>query len=172
METPFTIETDKQAEWALRKIKTAQQERDRLLALIKSERERLDFEEHGVEEQYTNDTEFLLVQLQRYMSTVKAKETATQRSYKLLSGTLIAKKPSVKLVKDDATLIAWCKENGKTGFIKVEEKLAWAELKKTMKVNPEMSVVVDDETGEVVEGIAVTEEPGKFDIKFAKEAEE
>jgi hypothetical protein len=112
-------------------------------------------------------TQEVTVSLQRYFETVSAKETKTQLSYKLVHGSLVMKKPSVKLEHDDDKLLVFLHETGGEDFIKVTEKVAWAEYKKL--VNVVDGAAVDSDTGEVIDGVTVVEAPAEFTIKFAKE---
>ncbi|WP_353963333.1 host-nuclease inhibitor Gam family protein [Tepidibacillus marianensis] len=66
----------------------------------------------------------------------------------------------VKATTDDEKLVKWLKDNGYTDFVKVEEKPIWIEFKK--KLNLEPGLVTIAETGEIVEGITVAQQPDSF----------
>ena len=85
-------------------------------------------------------------------------------SYKLLSGSLVFKKPSVKIVRpDDAKLVEYMKANGYEKFVQTKETAAWSDFKKEIEIK-DGQVVLDD-TGEVLDWIQTEEDPGKFEVK-------
>lgn len=162
-EEGFIVDNDKKAEWAVRKVKEAQDERDRLLELVAARKEELAEQERRINEQYAKATEYPMAQLSQYMSMVKTKQTKTQETYQLLSGKLVHKYGTADYKRDDAQVIAWCKANGHQELVKTKEELSWAELKKTITAQDEVAV---SEDGEVIPGITVERKPDKFEIKF------
>jgi len=158
----FTIDTDEKAEWALKKVLAAKKEKERLLALIDAEHDRLDQKGDAVCKQYENETSYLLFKLGEYFRTVEHKETKTQESYQLLSGKLIFKKPTQKIEPDEEAFLAWCKQNAPE-YVRQKESVAWGDIKKQMVVDG--NTVIYGATGEVVTGVSVTETAGVFDVK-------
>lgn len=165
-EKEFTIVSDLMAEWALKQIKKAEEERDRLVALAKEEIDDLErqIEIHTL--RCENSTNYLKGKLQEYFNTVEHKETKTQESYKLLSGSLVMKKPTQKMVPDKDKLLAYVKENNMPEFVKVKEEVDWALYKKECEIVNGKVVTV--ETGDVLpeDIISVEEVAGEFNIKF------
>lgn len=159
----FSIKTDDMADWAIGKIKEEKAEADRLLDLIKKKREDLEHQEQQIRDDYERRTSFLRMHLQMYMETVKAKETKTQKSYKLLSGSLVMKKPSTVYVHDDEALVAWLEANGFGEQVKIKKTPAWADIKPILTSSDGKVVIAL--TGEVVDGVTVQEVPGKFEVK-------
>ena len=104
IETEFTIDSDKAAEWALKKVLAAKKERERLIALVVVEQEELDRQIEQIDKRYEQETSYLLMKLSEYFKTVEHKETKTQESYQLLSGKLVYKKPSQKVEQDEDVL--------------------------------------------------------------------
>lgn len=158
----FTIDSDEMAEWALKKVLAAKKEKERLTALIDAEREKLDRKQEDIDKRYENDTSYLLYKLSEYFKTVEHKETKTQESYQLLSGKLVFKKPTVKLEQDKNALLNWCKTNAPE-YVRTEQSVEWGQIKKCMRIVGES--VIYDATGEVVQGVAITETAGTFDVK-------
>ena len=107
----FAIETDEMAEWALKKVLAAKKEKERLSALIDTERENLDRKQEEIDKRYENDTSYLIFKLNEYFQKVEHKETKTQESYQLLSGKLVFKKPTLKMEQQKEALLEWCKVN-------------------------------------------------------------
>lgn len=161
-ESTFTIESDETAEWALKKVLAAKREKERLTDLIKVERESLDRKQEEIDKRYEQETSYLLFLLGEYFKTVEHKETKTQESYQLLSGKLIYKKPTQKMEQDESALLDWCKANAPE-YIKTKQSVEWGQLKKLMQISGDK--VVYGITGEIVTGVAVSENAGVFDVK-------
>ena len=90
------------------------------------------------------------------------KTTKTTEKYRLLSGTLTLKKGGTKATPDDAKLVPWLKANGFGDYVKTEESAKWGELKKGLTFVGSVATIT--ETGEIVEGITVTEQPDIFKV--------
>lgn len=158
----FTITTDAEAEWALKKVLVAKRERERLLNLIDSEREELDRKQEKIERQYEANTGYLLSKLNAYLDKVERKKTKTQESYQLLSGKLVRKFSKAKLVPDEPSLLEWCRQNAPE-CIKQTEKPMWSEVKDKLVIVG--NTVICSETGECVPCVRVEETPAVFDVK-------
>lgn len=162
----FVIVSDLQAEWILKKIKRASEEYDRLVNLATEEIESLTKQIDSLHEKYKNETGFFKMKLFEYFSKVQHKETKTQESYKLLSGNLVWKKPTQKMVPDKEKLLAYVEENSMPEFVKVKKEIDWAAYKKECEILD--GKVVNTQTGDLLpdDVIAVEDVPGEFDIKL------
>lgn len=167
MAEEFKIEDDKTADWAIQTIAAEEQERDRLITLAQEQIQDLTDRIEELKKKYENSTAYLRSCLYEYFRTIKPKETKTQKSYKLLSGTLVFKKPSVKIIHNDEKLIEYLKANDSTDFIKVKESVDWAGFKANLTVT-ENDEIVDTGIGTIIPSdvCTVEEVPGSFDIKF------
>jgi hypothetical protein len=161
-EQGFVIDNDSKADWAARIVLEEAEERDRLLALVKAERERLDAKENEIRRRYEQKTEYLSGQLLSYMENVKTRDTATQRTYALLNAKLVYKLPKVDIEPGEA-LVGWLEAN-RPELVKVEKKPDWAAVKKHITQIGDGVYALDD-TGEILEGIVPKEVPGKFEVK-------
>lgn len=150
----FVIDTDAKAVWALREIKNARADRDRWVKWYKDKIAE-------IEAQTDFNTANLEKMLAEYFATVPHKATRTQESYALPEGKLILKKQQPEFRRDDATVIAWLKQNGGR-FVKVREELDWAGLKAATGV---FNGNVVDENGEIIPGIEVVEREEKFVVE-------
>ena len=161
----FTIVDDRMAEWALKKVKGAQAEYERLMELADIEIEEIKKKKESLELQHKNLTGFLKGKLYDYFQKVDHKATKTQESYKLLSGSLVWKKPTQKMVPDKDKLLEYVKKYNMTEFVKVKEEVDWATYKKECEIAD--GKVVNVETGDILpEDIIVVEDvPGSFDVK-------
>jgi len=157
----FVIRDDNAAEWALQKIFDEKAELERLKALADSQIAVIMDKVEAAEKRFTSRTGYLKKALEEYMLTVKRKQSKTQESYRLLSGSLILKKPVVKIVKDDTKLLEYVKEHSPE-YVKHTEAVDWAEFKKTLTISGD---VVVDSNGEVVSCLDVEEAPGEFMIR-------
>ena len=126
----FKIDTDLLANWSIKKIKQETEEHDRLVEIAKGEIEELNRQIALLDKALENKTGYLKSKLQEYFMTVEHKETKTQESYKLLSGSLVFKKPTQKMNPDKEKLLEYVKANNMPEYIKVKEDVDWAGLKK------------------------------------------
>jgi hypothetical protein len=160
----FEIVSDLQAEWAIKKIKKATEEHERLVKLAMQEIDEITARTVELNKKLESDTGFLKGKLFEYFNKVEHKETKTQEVYKLLSGYLVMKKPCIKLDRpSDDDLIQIMEETCETEYIENIQKPKWGEYKKTLKITDDGQVVNQD--GEVI-NIGTKEEPAEFTVKF------
>lgn len=162
-EEGFKIDSDVKAEWALKKIKVEQDEFKRLKnvceAMIKSYEDQI----KSAESNLNKSTSWIKSQLLLYFTTVKSKETKTQKTYQLPSGRLVLKMREPEIKRNDQELIAWVKLNGgQEDFISVKETLNWAGLKKCLN-QTESGFTTDD--GEIVPGIELIPKDPEFKVE-------
>lgn len=164
-DTGFVIDSDEKADWALRKISEDQQEFERIKAIAESQIMELQMRIAQEQAKVESKTSFLKGCLRSYFETVPHKSTKTQESYRLLSGSLVKKVATQKIVRpDDEDLIKYLRDSGQDCMIRVEEKPAWADLKKNLQIID--GNVVDMSTGAIMDILKVEEVPEAFDIKF------
>jgi len=161
MDETFKIDNDKKADWAITQIHEAEDERDRLITLAEEQIKDLNDRIDELKTKCNNDTAYLRSLLATYFETVKCKETKTQKSYRLISGTLVYKKPSVKINHDDNKLIEFL--DG-TEYVETKKSLKWGEYKKCLGIKGDQ--VIDLDTGEIVEACTVEDIPASFNIKY------
>lgn len=161
MEETFKIDNDKAADWAITQIHEAEDERDRLIKLAEDQIKDLKDRIEELTTKCHNDTAYLKSLLAEYFAKVPHKETKTQESYKLLSGSLVFKKPSQKINHDDEKLIEYL--DG-TEYVETKKSLKWGEYKKVLAIS--YGEVINSETGEVIQACTVEDVPGSFDVKF------
>lgn len=166
MEKTFRIDNDKTADWAINQIHEAEDERDRLITLAEEKIKDLTDRIEELKAKCDNETAYLRSCLAEYFTTVPTKETKTQKSYKLISGTLIFKKPSAKINHNDEALIKYLEENDGLDYIKIKKSVDWAEFKKQLIIDGDN--VVDKELGVVLDNsvCSVEDVPASFTIKY------
>ena len=161
----FKIDSDSKAEWAVKRIKEAEREQNRLLALVDEERAELDVREKEILDNYAKKTDGLKALLEEYLraqyAKEEARETNTQITYQLLSGKLVYKKSGLELKQNADVLVNWCKEH-LPDAIKVTYTPKWAEIKKNVKVVDGVPVYAP--TGEVVDGVEEAYVASKFNV--------
>ena len=161
----FKIDSDSKAEWAVKRIKEAEREQNRLLALVDEERAELDVREKEILDNYAKKTDGLKALLEEYLraqyAKEEARETNTQITYQLLSGKLVYKKSGLELKQNADVLVNWCKEH-LPDAINVTYTPKWAEIKKNIKVVDGIPVYAP--TGEVVDGVEEAYVASKFNV--------
>lgn len=162
----FEIDNDDKAEWALSKIREAQEEHDRLMLLVDKQQAALDDRRAQIDKQLERDTDYLKYLLSAYMNSVKCKSTKTQDTYQLLSAKLVRKHAALDFDVDSTKLVAWLQENGHAALVKTEVKPMWSEVKKLLTGDPATGAVTFADTGELVDGITANQTAEKFSIKF------
>lgn len=175
----FIIDTDEKAEWSIKKIAEERAESARYISVcqdaIKTYQDKIEKAKADLDRK----TSYLTFQLQRYMETVKAKESKTQKTYKLPSGTLKIKYQNPEYKRDDDKLIDFLKKNNYTDYIQTVSTPKWVEFKKI--TNIQKDPIVDEESGELigytpyyvvdangnkVEGVEVIEREPVFEVEI------
>ncbi len=162
----FRIDNDNTCDWAIKVIKKETEEIERLIKIADSEIEELQQKKESLRKSLDSKTGYLKNKLFEYFNKVQHKETKTQESYKLLSGSLVLKKESQKMVPDKDKLLAYVKENNMPEFVKVKEEIDWASSKKECQIVD--GKVVNVQTGDMLpeDVITVEDVPGEFDVKL------
>jgi len=161
----FTVTDDKSAEWALKKIRIEQLERDRIVAACEEMIKEYQFIRDKAKEVYEDRTGYfknLLLNFFRGLSEDMLKRTKTQATYKLPSGKLKLKIQGPEYGRDEVKLIEWARVNH-PALIKVNESLDWESMKKMITICGENVV---DGTGEIIDGVRVVERPDKFEVEI------
>jgi phage host-nuclease inhibitor protein Gam len=160
---PFIIDDDNKAEWALKKIAEDKAETQRLINVCQTFINEYQLKIEKLNEQLESKTSYFKGQLFNYFNTVEHKKTKTQEAYKLPSGTLKLRMQGPDFIRDDEKIILCLKDADAKEFIKTKETLDWAALKKTVIVDGDK--VVDIENGIIIDGVKVQERPPKFEVE-------
>lgn len=159
----FRIKDDLCADWAVRKIMAERAEYERLKEIAEQQIAAIEEKLEAAKRRYENGTGFLTNCLEGYFKTVPHKSTKTTEKYRLLSETLTLKKGGTKTQANDEVLVPWLKANGYGDLVKVTESAMWGDLKKKLTFAGGIATLED--TGEIVEGVTVTEAPDTFKIE-------
>lgn len=148
---------DYTADKALERLEQAKRDFDRAKEIGQRRIEEITVQMQAAEERYQKIAQPLQKELEAYLRRVDCRETKTRYSYQLLSGKVILKKPTQKLVPDRKALAEYLQESGQTQYLKLNPEPAWGEYKKRLKIVGD--AVVDVDTGQVVPAVAVEDVP-------------
>lgn len=148
---------DYTADKALERLEQAKRDFDRAKEIGLRRIEEITVQMQAAEERYQKIAQPLQKELEAYLRRVDCRETKTRYSYQLLSGKVILKKPTQKLVPDRKALTEYLQESGQTKYIKLAPEPAWGEYKKRLKIVGD--TVIDVDTGEVVPAVTVEDVP-------------
>ena len=151
------VHDDYTADKALERLEQAKRDFDRAKEIGLRRIEEITAQMQAAEERYQKIAQPIKQQLTAYLRTADCRETKTRYSYQLLSGKVILKKPTQKLVPDRKALTEYLQESGQTKYIKLAPEPAWGEYKKRLKIVGD--TVIDVDTGEVVPAVTVEDVP-------------
>lgn len=154
----FIVRDDRDAEWCLKNIHEAQQDKERWKKHYEQQLEKVNAEAD-------NRIAYFTARLEEYFATVPHKATKTQESYTLPGGKLIRKKQQPKFETDDEALVPWLEENFMGQLVKVRKEADWAGLKKVVNITPDGEHVMTDD-GEIIPGVTVTQRPDMFKVEM------
>lgn len=163
----FVVDNDSKATWYMRKIKQMkkkQQENEELaeeqMAEIKAElaevKAWLD-EENG---KLDNNIGFMENKLELYAYQLKEADREL-KTYRLPFGSLVFRKPRDKWEYDEEKLLDFAEAN-LADVVKTVKKVDKRQLKKKVQAVDGRAII--KETGEIVEGVKITERPEEFRI--------
>lgn len=164
----FRLRDDLQADKFVQEEATRQRDLKRLLALCDQEIEELKLKRESILADIEKDS-FYKTQLMIYLENAPKefkKETKTQVSYKLLSGTIVKKKGGLQAVRDNDALLSWAKETD-ADLVRIKEEADWAKIKKNVQLTEDGAVYLP--TGEMIAGVTTEMKPDTYDIKFNEE---
>lgn len=156
----FVVTDDKAAEWCLKKIKEAENDR----AMWKAHYEE---QMRKINENCDNTVAFFTAKLEEYFDSVPHKKAKTQESYVIPGGKLVRKQQLPKYDIDDYELVSWLENNKLEAFVKVKKTADWALMKKNEFFEDDGEHILTPE-GEIVPGITVTSRPEIFKVEVSE----
>ncbi|NPV53774.1 MAG: hypothetical protein HPY71_09665 [Firmicutes bacterium] len=124
----FRIQDDAQANWAVRKIAQTRQELATAEALAHQEIERVERWLADRRREAERTERFFTALLMEYFIPKFAIDPR-RKAVKLPSGTVQVRQQQPEFRRNDAVLLAWLKDHGRSDLINVTESPKWAELK-------------------------------------------
>lgn len=152
----FIVDDDGKAMWVLERVKEAEIEANSIISHCERQIQ-------IAKDKLVQRKAFWVSKLEPYFDSVPKHTTKTQQSYKLPNGSLVRKAGGVVYTPQSDVLCAYLKRSGLSEFVKVEETPKWGEYKKRVLTNGD--ILIDSETGEVVQGVEVTRGQPAFIIK-------
>ena len=162
-EQGFSINDDKAAEWAIKKIAAETAETQRLVKVCDEMIAEYALKKQQYAEQLKSKTAYFKGLLNGYFLTVPHKETKTQETYKLPSGKLVYKYAKPKYEVDNLVLADFLANNGFDEYVEVTPKAKWGEFKKLVDV---VDGKVVDANGQIVEGVSVEMTMPEFEVEI------
>lgn len=156
----FEIEDLSGVDWALRKIQKNTEALKEIKDYTDNEKMKYDLFYKRQQEMTENNNQYLQYLIKNFLD----KKREEDPKYKITTaiGTVSTRK-STSWKYDDEKLLEFFKKNDMTEFIRIKEEVNKVDFKKAVVVTD--SVVVVPETGEVVDGVEVTQEE-KLSIRF------
>jgi len=159
-DTGFAIDSPDKANWAVQKVKDEQERCALFVDAAVAEMARLKRHIDEANAKCTANTLFFMAHLNDYLDTVPAKKSKTQLSLDLPAGRIVRKLGGVKYDRCDDALVSALEG---TEYVKSVPALKWAELKKALTVVDGVAMLA--ETGQVLEGITVTNTPDILEVR-------
>lgn len=154
----FMVQDDAAAEWCLKKIREAENDRQKWHEHYGEQLKKID---ESTEETIGYFTGLLA----EYFDKVPHKTTKTQESYALPSAKLVRKQQQPQFDLDDEKVIIWLSDIGRQDLLKAKVSVDWAKLKKLVTITPDGHGVMTDD-GEIIDGITVTMRPDVFKVEM------
>ena len=159
----FTLDTPEKVDWAIEQIIDEQKRFELYKQAINGKIEKLKCELVNEKEASGHRTSWLRFKLGEYLQRddVPAKDTKTQLSLKMPSGTVKYIKSKPEFIKDDNILLNFIKEND-SEFIKTKESINWKDFKTTLNI---VGNDVFNADGVIVDGITIEDTVPKVEVK-------
>jgi hypothetical protein len=159
----FTLDTPEKVDWAIEQIIDEQKRFELYEQAINGKIEKLKCELVNEKEASGHRTSWLRFKLGEYLQRddVPAKDTKTQLSLKMPSGTVKYIKSKPEFIKDDNILLNFIKEND-SEFIKTKESINWKDFKTTLNI---VGNDVFNADGVIVDGITIEDTVPKVEVK-------
>lgn len=159
----FTLDTPEKVDWAIEQIIDEQKRFELYEQAINGKIEKLKCELVNEKEASGHRTSWLRFKLGEYLQRddVPAKDTKTQLSLKMPSGTVKYIKSKPEFIKDDNILLNFIKEND-SEFIKTKESVNWKDFKTTLNI---VGNDVFNADGVIVDGITIEDTVPKVEVK-------
>lgn len=158
----FRIETVDQVNWALRKLFAIEMKWSEIEQLAQAEIDRIQAWKDRELKKLQDNADFFDNLLNDYAQ----RQRAADPNWKRIStpyGVVRLRKQPPKWIYDDAKLLESLKSSGLTDLIRVKEEPDKATLKKRAVVQD--GQVIDPETGSIIEGVTVEEQPEKLELE-------
>lgn len=163
----WTVRDDFKADWAIDRIIEEKVALRRFEIAVNNKVSQLQMKLKKEQEKANREIEFFESKLREYFDTVKdkAKDSKTQKVYKLPSGSLKMKKEVITFDYDKAKLLEYAETEELEDLIKVTKEFKWVEFKKILEIKGNSIINID--TGEIIEvkGLTLETNPEIFSVE-------
>jgi len=156
----FRIADDSTAEWAIRKIREAQQDTQMWTEHFAAQMQ-------AISNKNRDTINYMTEQLRSYFYTVPHKKSMTQSQYKLPDATLVLKQQNPEYLRDNDALLRYADENKRPELVRVKREPNWEAIKAASIIQGDK--LVDTETGEIIQGVKLIVRPDKFEVKIKED---
>lgn len=160
----FKVETKKEADWAMRKIRQLSREKEENKEMAEEQIAEIESWLDSENNKLEDNIEFFKSLLFEFLYQQRKEKDEEIKTINLPSGSVKARKQRNKWNYDSKKLVDGVKEAGLDDVVEVKEKVNKRELKDKSKVL-DNGVVINEETGEIIEGVRVEERGEKFSVK-------
>lgn len=154
--SPFVVDNDSKADWAMRKIAEARKNTAMWEAHFRAQMDAIRKEGEETEAYFT-------ALLLDYFRAQPKHETKTQAKYKLPSGDLVLKRQQPEYQRDDTKLVECLMHGDLSQYVKLTPSVDWSALKAACTVT-EDGALVDQDSGLVLDGVRAVPRPDKFEV--------
>lgn len=161
----FVIDSDDKADWALRKIKEAENEIEKAEYFAESQIRQIENWKVKQTDGHRDSIEYFQSLLAEYAQR-KREEDPKFKSITLPSGNVGFRKKPVKWVYNDEQVLKTLESENMNDFIKVEKKIDKRSIKKAFEAAGDK--VINPETGQVIEGIEVLDQGESLNVRLSK----
>lgn len=161
----FKVDDDSKANWALRKIKQAQEKQEKASSLAVEEQEKIEAWYQSEKEKAQREIDFFQGLLAQY-AFEKRKQDPKFKSQTLPNGRIKFQKKQAQIKYKDKDIIDYLEKNEKEDLIKVKKEPAKSEIKKAFTIRG--NKMIDPDTGEVVDCVTVELPEDEFKVEVDK----
>lgn len=161
------VKDDVSADWCIDKIIESKVALRRFEMTVNTKISQLKLNLKKEQDSINNEITFFESKLREYFEKVedKAKETKTQKTYKLPSGSLKYKKEVATFDYNKDKLLEYAEKEKLDNLIKTTNDFKWGEFKKQLEIKGDS--IINKETGEIVdiEGLGLKTKPEEFKVE-------
>lgn len=155
----FKITDSSSLSWVMRKLVSIGKKKDEINALADEEIRRIEEWRKRELSGFKSDEEYFTSLIEEYAWRQRQSDPEFKKATTPYGAVKFRKQPA-KWNYDDETLLESLKSNGLTDLIRIKEEPDKATLKKRAVVQD--GQVIDPETGAIIEGVTVEEQPDKL----------
>ena len=161
----FVIDSEEKADWALRKIKEAENEIEKAEYFAETQIRQIENWRIKQTDKHYESIEYFQSLLAEYLQN-KRKEDPKLKSITLPTGNVGFRKRQPKWVYNDDVLLKALENENMNDLIRVKKELNKKAIKKEFKVVD--GNVINPETGQVIEGIQIVEQGESLNVRLNK----